>query len=105
VGWAFEQKFLRAREAMTKVNCFITMIDDVYDVYGSQENLSSLHMLLLGKEYLFLYIEHNSYTTVKGANTNSLRKGKRKKKKMKLENKIKFLTTTGVILSILTKLT
>ena len=39
VGWAFEPKFSRTREAMTKANCFVTMIDDVYDVYGSQEEL------------------------------------------------------------------
>jgi len=39
VGWAFEPKFSRNRKAMAKGNCFITLIDDVYDVHGSLEEL------------------------------------------------------------------
>lgn len=39
VGWAFEPKFSRSREAMTKANCMMTTIDDIYDVYGTLEEL------------------------------------------------------------------
>lgn len=39
VGWAFEPQFARFREAQTKVNCLITTIDDVYDVYGTIDEL------------------------------------------------------------------
>ncbi|CAL9152067.1 unnamed protein product [Musa hybrid cultivar] len=39
VGWAFEPQFARIREAQTKANCLITTIDDVYDVYGTIDEL------------------------------------------------------------------
>ncbi|KAJ8460707.1 hypothetical protein OPV22_033633 [Ensete ventricosum] len=39
VGWAFEPQFWSYREIQTKANCFITMIDDVYDVYGTLDEL------------------------------------------------------------------
>ncbi|CAL9152066.1 unnamed protein product, partial [Musa hybrid cultivar] len=39
VGWAFEPQFARFREAQTKGNCLITTIDDVYDVYGTIDEL------------------------------------------------------------------
>ncbi|URD96108.1 Myrcene synthase, chloroplastic [Musa troglodytarum] len=39
VGWAFEPQFARFREAQTKANCLITTIDDVYDVYGTMDEL------------------------------------------------------------------
>ncbi|XP_065002377.1 monoterpene synthase 8, chloroplastic [Musa acuminata AAA Group] len=39
VGWAFEPQFARFREAQTKANCLITTIDDVYDVYGTIDEL------------------------------------------------------------------
>ncbi|CAL9151101.1 unnamed protein product [Musa hybrid cultivar] len=39
VGWAFEPQFSSYREIQTKANCFITMIDDVYDVYGTLDEL------------------------------------------------------------------
>ncbi|XP_074590127.1 monoterpene synthase 8, chloroplastic-like [Curcuma longa] len=39
VGWAFEPEHWRFREALTKGNCFVTMIDDVYDVYGTLDEL------------------------------------------------------------------
>ncbi|CAL9152015.1 unnamed protein product [Musa hybrid cultivar] len=39
VGWAFEPQFARYREAQTKAICLITIIDDVYDVYGTIDEL------------------------------------------------------------------
>ncbi|URD95736.1 Myrcene synthase, chloroplastic [Musa troglodytarum] len=39
VGWAFEPQFARFREAQTKAICMITTIDDVYDVYGTMDEL------------------------------------------------------------------
>ncbi|XP_074565101.1 monoterpene synthase 8, chloroplastic-like [Curcuma longa] len=39
VGWAFEPEHWSFREAQTKGNCFVTMIDDVYDVYGTLDEL------------------------------------------------------------------
>ncbi|XP_074590692.1 monoterpene synthase 8, chloroplastic-like [Curcuma longa] len=39
VGCAFEPEYWNFREIETKANCFITMLDDVYDVYGDLEEL------------------------------------------------------------------
>ncbi|XP_042445517.1 alpha-terpineol synthase, chloroplastic-like [Zingiber officinale] len=39
VGCAFEPQFGSFREVETKSNCLIAMLDDVYDVYGSLEEL------------------------------------------------------------------
>ncbi|XP_042446664.1 terpene synthase 10-like [Zingiber officinale] len=39
VGWAMEPDCWAFRELQTKTNCFITMIDDVYDVYGTLDEL------------------------------------------------------------------
>ncbi|KAG6525442.1 hypothetical protein ZIOFF_015398 [Zingiber officinale] len=39
VGWAFEPEHSSFRDAQTKGNCFVTMIDDVYDVYGNLDEL------------------------------------------------------------------
>nr|AWW87312.1 pinene synthase [Wurfbainia villosa] len=39
VGWAFEPDSWAFRELQTKINCFITLIDDVYDVYGTLDEL------------------------------------------------------------------
>ncbi|XP_042457866.1 terpene synthase 10-like isoform X1 [Zingiber officinale] len=39
VGMAFEPEHRSFREAQTKGNCFVTMIDDVYDVYGTLDEL------------------------------------------------------------------
>nr|AMT81307.1 myrcene synthase [Lilium sp. BT-2016] len=39
VGWAFEPNSCRCREAITKVICFISTIDDIYDIYGSLDEL------------------------------------------------------------------
>nr|CAD1822472.1 unnamed protein product [Ananas comosus var. bracteatus] len=39
VGWAFEPKNSTFRLAQTKANCLITAIDDIYDVYGSLDEL------------------------------------------------------------------
>ncbi|KAG6515948.1 hypothetical protein ZIOFF_026394 [Zingiber officinale] len=39
VGWAFEPQYWSFREAQTKGICFVTMIDDVYDVYGTLDEL------------------------------------------------------------------
>jgi len=39
VGTNFKPHFQYLRKVMTKVNSFITIIDDVYDVYGTLEEL------------------------------------------------------------------
>ncbi|KAJ6833870.1 terpene synthase 10-like isoform X1 [Iris pallida] len=39
IGWAFKPKFERCRENITKVNCFVTTIDDIYDVHGLLDEL------------------------------------------------------------------
>nr|CAD1822480.1 unnamed protein product [Ananas comosus var. bracteatus] len=39
VGWAFEPKYSTFRLAQTKANSLVTVIDDVYDVYGSLDEL------------------------------------------------------------------
>ena len=39
VGTNFKPDFQYLRKVMTKVNSLITIIDDVYDVYGTLEEL------------------------------------------------------------------
>ncbi|KAI4331824.1 hypothetical protein L6164_016780 [Bauhinia variegata] len=39
VGLAFQSQFGHFRRVMTKVNALITLIDDIYDVYGTLEEL------------------------------------------------------------------
>nr|B3TPQ7.1 RecName: Full=Alpha-terpineol synthase, chloroplastic; Short=Mg17; Flags: Precursor [Magnolia grandiflora]ACC66282.1 alpha-terpineol synthase [Magnolia grandiflora] len=39
IGVKFEPQFAQCREVLTKINQLITTIDDVYDVYGSLEEL------------------------------------------------------------------
>ncbi|XP_037494529.1 LOW QUALITY PROTEIN: probable terpene synthase 12 [Jatropha curcas] len=39
VGMAFEPQFSRCRKGLTKVTSFITTIDDVYDIYGTLDEL------------------------------------------------------------------
>ncbi|XP_020590460.1 terpene synthase 10-like [Phalaenopsis equestris] len=39
VGETFQPKFWRCRKAITKINCFIALIDDIYDVYGTLDEL------------------------------------------------------------------
>ena len=39
VGWAFEPQFWSFREMQTKLVSLITVIDDVYDVYGTLDEL------------------------------------------------------------------
>ncbi|KAJ4850699.1 putative terpene synthase 12, partial [Turnera subulata] len=39
VGLAFEPQFSSCRKGLTKVTSFITVIDDIYDVYGTLEEL------------------------------------------------------------------
>jgi hypothetical protein len=39
VGVIFNPHFTVCRRGLTKINCFITTIDDVYDVYGTVDEL------------------------------------------------------------------
>lgn len=39
VGWMFDPEESTLRSIETKANCFITLIDDVYDVYGTLDEL------------------------------------------------------------------
>ncbi|KAJ4791141.1 Terpene synthase [Rhynchospora pubera] len=41
VGWAFEPEHSNYRIAQTQANCLITTIDDIYDVYGSLNELEA----------------------------------------------------------------
>ncbi|KAK8943546.1 hypothetical protein KSP40_PGU006411 [Platanthera guangdongensis] len=39
VGFCFEPKYWKFRKGATQMNCFITTIDDIYDVYGTLDEL------------------------------------------------------------------
>ncbi|KAH0460538.1 hypothetical protein IEQ34_011201 [Dendrobium chrysotoxum] len=39
LGFTFQPKFWRSRKAITKINSFVTTIDDIYDVYGTLDEL------------------------------------------------------------------
>jgi len=39
VGMAYEPQFSNLRRGLTKVTALVTTIDDVYDVYGSLDEL------------------------------------------------------------------
>ncbi|XP_038972277.1 terpene synthase 10-like [Phoenix dactylifera] len=39
IGWAFEPRFGFYRRTATRVNCFISAVDDIYDVYGTLDEL------------------------------------------------------------------
>nr|QYM90046.1 terpene synthase [Phalaenopsis bellina] len=39
IGFAYQPKFWRCREAITKIICLTTIIDDIYDVYGTLDEL------------------------------------------------------------------
>ncbi|KAK8923880.1 hypothetical protein KSP39_PZI019653 [Platanthera zijinensis] len=39
VGFCFEPKYWKFRKGTTQMNCFITTIDDIYDVYGTLNEL------------------------------------------------------------------
>ncbi|XP_020590464.1 alpha-terpineol synthase, chloroplastic-like [Phalaenopsis equestris] len=39
IGIAYQPKFWRCREAITKIICLTTIIDDIYDVYGTLDEL------------------------------------------------------------------
>ena len=39
LGFAFEPQFSSYRRLGTKVNAFVTLIDDIYDVYGTLDEL------------------------------------------------------------------
>ncbi|KAK8933948.1 hypothetical protein KSP39_PZI015819 [Platanthera zijinensis] len=39
IGCAFEPQFWRCRKEITKLGCLLTTIDDMYDIYGSLEEL------------------------------------------------------------------
>ena len=38
-GVAYEPRFSKCRKVLTKLICILTVIDDMYDVYGSLEEL------------------------------------------------------------------
>ena len=42
MGCTFEPHFWRCRKELTKIGCLLTIIDDIYDVYGSLEELQLL---------------------------------------------------------------
>ncbi|KAK8923874.1 hypothetical protein KSP39_PZI019655 [Platanthera zijinensis] len=39
MSFSFEPQFWRCRKGITKIGCFITTIDDIYDVYGTLDEL------------------------------------------------------------------
>ncbi|KAG0449176.1 hypothetical protein HPP92_027488 [Vanilla planifolia] len=39
MGFCFQPEFWRCRKAISKINCFVTTIDDIYDIYGTLEEL------------------------------------------------------------------
>lgn len=39
IGCTFEPQFWRCRKEITKIGCLLTTIDDIYDIYGSLEEL------------------------------------------------------------------
>ncbi|KAI0493040.1 hypothetical protein KFK09_027316 [Dendrobium nobile] len=39
IGYTFQPEHWRIRKAITKINCLVTAIDDIYDIYGTLEEL------------------------------------------------------------------
>lgn len=39
IGTGFEPEFSYCRRMITKINSFITILDDIYDVYGTLDEL------------------------------------------------------------------
>ena len=53
VGMAFEPRFSDVRKGLTKVTCLITTIDDVYDIYGTLDELE-LFTAAVARYFLWL---------------------------------------------------
>ena len=43
VGTASDPQFGNVRRVLTKINAFISIVDDVYDVYGNLDELRAVH--------------------------------------------------------------
>ncbi|XP_020100944.1 terpene synthase 10-like [Ananas comosus] len=56
VGWAFAPKHFAFRLAQTKANCLVTAIDDLYDVYGSLDELELFTEAVDRSTYIYIYI-------------------------------------------------
>jgi (-)-alpha-terpineol synthase len=57
VGFTFQPQFGYCRRMLTKINVLITIIDDIYDVYGTMDELE----LFTDAVERFVYINGNIY--------------------------------------------
>ncbi|XP_020528586.1 (-)-alpha-terpineol synthase [Amborella trichopoda] len=56
IGLIFEPEFSMTREALTKIGCLMASIDDVYDIYGSQDELELFPMAVQRYDNIWFFI-------------------------------------------------
>lgn len=61
MGITYEPHFSKCRVGLTKFVCILTTIDDIYDVYGSLDELESFTDAVKRYNYYYQYTIHPVY--------------------------------------------